>query len=290
MKKIIALMLALLMLCACAPAEEQTAETGDTPVVEEQTTPEAEPEEESCITVDAICVDESYVSEESDALKMVYLFYTLKADDSNLQIDSKYTEMTINDANTYSSDNFADSAAACKYAPNYYYSSYIEDVYVGTELRVIATFKVPEGDLQPGKTITFADTQLPEISAISLTTDEIQWFATGMELAEAIDPEGYAAEMVAREDADSETVSLVKGMIDGYYWSFFVNSTSYEIEFWSNNTFEVRTAFGSNSGDYSIKNGYIFCTYPDTGYTVEIPYAIENGELDLDVVAGFDVN
>ena len=306
MKKIIALLLALMMLfclCACSgapadaeaesqPVEKPTEETAEEVVdeTEEETEEAATVTETTYMSVDAICVDESYVEEDGSPLKMVYLFYTLRAGDSNLKIDSKYTEMTINGINTYSSDHFADTAAACDYTPNYYYSSYIEDVYVGTEIHVIATFKVPEGDLAAGRTITFADTQIPEIDVIQVSTDEIQWFATSMELAQAMDPDGYSAEMLAREDADDETVASVKGCIDGYYWSFYVNNTSYEIEFSSNNTFEVRTAFGANSGDYSVKNGYIFCTYPDTGYTVEIPYTLADGEIDLDVVAGFDVH
>lgn len=306
MKKIIAVLLTLMMLlclCACSgtpadleaesqPAEKPAEETAEDVVEEtgEETEEAATVTETTYMSVDAICVDESYVEEEGSPLKMVYLFYTLRAGDSNLQIDSKYTEMTINGINTYSSDNFADKATACDYTPNYYYSSYMEDVYVGSEIKVIATFKVPEGDLAAGRTITFADTQIPEISTIRLSTDEIQWFASSVEIAQTMDPDGYEAEVFAREDAGAETVASVKGCIDGYYWSFYVNNTAYEIEFWSDNTFEVRTAFGANGGAYSVKNGYIFCTYPDTGYTVEIPYELANGEIDLDVVAGFDVH
>ena len=78
--------------------------------------------------------------------------------------------------------------------------------------------------------------------------------------------------------------------MNGYYWSFYVNSTSYEIEFAAPNSFTVRTSLGtSKSGTYSIRNGFVFCTYPDTGYTVEIPYTLVDGNLELDVVEGFDV-
>ena len=79
-------------------------------------------------------------------------------------------------------------------------------------------------------------------------------------------------------------------MLNGYYWQFYVNNVYYELEFSAENNFELRTGIGTtSSGTYSVKKGYIFCTYPDTGYTVEIPYTITDGEIDLDVTSGFDV-
>ncbi len=39
-----------------------------------------------------------------------------------------------------------------------------------------------------------------------------------------------------------------------------------------------------------MRNGYIFCTYPDTGFTVEVPYEITDEGFDLDIIAAFDVN
>lgn len=282
MKKTIALLLALVLclaLCACGGNGAESGAPENSQVLETEN-----------ISIEGICVDDSYVDDEGSPLKMVYLFYNFTAVDSNLKIDSKYTEMTIGETNTYESDNFADSAAACDYTKNYYYSSYIEDVYLGTSLKVIATFKVPEGDLAPGKVITFADSQIPGIEAIKISTDSIQRFATPEELAQAMDPEGYASEMLAREDADAETANAVMNKINGYYWSFYVNNTAYEIEFWAPNNFEVRTAFGANSGTYTVKNGYVFCTYPSNGYTVEIPYVLNEGEIDLDTIAAFDVH
>ena len=84
---------------------------------------------------------------------------------------------------------------------------------------------------------------------------------------------------------------MVKNQINVYYWTCYVNSTTYELEFWADNNFEVRTSLGtSNSGTYSVRNGYIFCTYPDTGFTVEVPYEITDEGFDLDIIAAFDVN
>lgn len=293
MKKWFAFLLALIMclsLCACGGSvESKDTSTEDA----EKATEEVEPtsvSETTYMKIEGICVDDSYTDKDGSPLKMVYLFYTLNAGESNLEIDSKYTEMTIGGVNTYESDHFSNAASVCKYTSGYYYSSYIEDVYVGTSIKVVATFKVPEGDLTAGKTITFADTQIPEIESIQMSTDDIQRFATPEEMAQAMDPEGYAAEMLARDDADEATVTAVKQSLNGYYWQFYVNYTSYEIEFWEPDNFEVRSGLGTSStGTYSVKNGYIVCTYPDTGNTVEIPYEMVNGEMNLDVVAGFDV-
>lgn len=293
MKKVIALLIALAMvfaLCACGnnpttnQADDSDFTTANTPAAPTNVS------ETRYMKIHGICVDDSYVDDDSPVLKMVYLFYTLTANESNLEIDSKYTDMIINGINTYKSDNFSSSAAACKYTSSYYYSSYIENVYLGSSIKVIATFKIPEGDLAPGKTITFSDYQIPGIDAILMSTDDIQHFSSAEKIAEAMDPAGYATEMKARETAPSSTTTAVQNAINGYYWSFYVNSTAYEVEFWAPNNFEVRTAFGSNQGTYSVKNGYIFCTYPSNGYTVEIPYTLSNGQIDLDIVDAFDVH
>lgn len=240
------------------------------------------------MTINGICVDDSYVDEDGKPLKLVYLFYTISADSGNQKIDSKYTQMFIG-SNQYESDHFADVAAACKYTPNYYYGSYIQDVYVGTSMNVIATFYIPEGDLEPGKTVTLQDSQIPGIEAIHFTTDEFQHFATPEEIAMTMDPEGYEMSMYAREEADDATTKLVRDQLNGRYWSFFVNNLSYKLEFSAKNKFSLTTSFGTQSGTYSVRNGYVFCTYPDTGYTVEIPYEIVDGKVDLDTIAGFDV-
>lgn len=270
---------------------EETPDVLDEP--EETFFQEAMPTEaegaDCAITINGICVDDSFVDDDGSPLKMVYLFYTISAEDTNLNIDSKYTKMYIG-SNEYESDHFADAAAACKYAPNYYYSSYIEDVYVGSSLNVVATFYIPEGDLGGGKTVTFQDSQIPGIGSVSLSTDEFLHFGSPDEIAMAMDPEGYEQSMYAREEADATTTRQVQNMLNGYYWSFYVNYTSYKLEFWATNNFSVTTSLGTtSSGTYSVRNGYIFCTYPDTGYTVEIPYEIVNGELELDTIAGFDV-
>ena len=291
-----------LSLSACGGGNTPPADSGNaasnegTAGPDTSATPEAEEPETLAsvtttdyMTIDGICVDDSYQDEDGSPLKMVYLLYTLTAPEENLQIDSTYTTLTINDANSYESEHDP-SAPAIRYMPNYYYSSYIEAVYMGTSLQVAATFLIPEADLAPGRSITLSDSQIPDVDKIRLSTDDIEHFGSSKELAQAMDPDGYETVMVAYEEADAETTAQVKELINGYYWQFYVNNTAYELEFWAENNFEVRTSLGtSNSGTYSVRNGYLFCTYPDTGYTIEIPYEFADGDISLDLTDAFDV-
>lgn len=258
-----------------------------------ETAPEAVPETtaaaESCpITVNGFCVDDSYVDDDGSPLKMVYLFYTMTADSSNLEIDSKYTKMYIGD-NMYEADHFADESAACEYTPNYYYGSYIKDVYVGESVNVVATFYVPAGDLESGSEVRLEDTQIPDAETLSFSTGDFQHFGSPEEIAMCMDPEGYEHTMFLYEEADDARAEEVRSLLNGYQWTFYVNNLAYELEFWSYDNFSVTTAFGEQTGTYSVRNGYVFCTYPSTNYTVKIPYEIVNGEMDLDTIAGFDV-
>lgn len=287
-KGILSIMLALLMvgLCACSDASSDQSDTvaADEKVMETET-----------VTVDGIAVNDGYVEagDEGSSLKMVYLYLTLHPQDENLSLSSVGVNMTVDDNNTYMSESCPDDEA-CKITKSYYYSAYIEDVYMGESRKLVAAFKVPEADLADGRALSFDDTSIPTLTDLKFSTDDIQHFASAEELAAAMDPEGYAQEMDLRSDADPDTVAMVKSQLNGYYWTFYVNSMSYELEFWADNNFEVRAAINGaaatpNQGTYSVKKGYIYCTYPSNGYTVEIPYTINNGEVDLDVVAGFDV-
>ncbi|MBQ7970736.1 MAG: hypothetical protein IJ294_00060, partial [Clostridia bacterium] len=142
------------------------------------------------ITIDGICVDDSY-KEEDNNLRRVYLFYTLNAVDKNLEADSLYTDLIFEKTNKYTSANYP---KACDLAPNWYYSSYIEDVYIGEELKIIASFEIPENDLAPGRTVTLEDTQIPDAEKLRFSTDDFIHLNGFSEIAMAMDPEGYADE------------------------------------------------------------------------------------------------
>ena len=240
--------------------------------------------------INGICVDDSYRDKDNSPLRLVYLFYSFTATDKNLEIDSVYTKLTINGTNSYTSEHYANTASAMGFMPDYLYTGYIQKVYLGSSVNIAATFMIPEGDLNSGRSITLSDSQNPDAEKIFFYTDDLQHFSSGEEIAEAIDPEGYKKALMAYEEADSSKTAQVKELINGYYWWCYVNNTKYEIEFWADNNFEVRTSLGvTNSGTYSVRNGYLFCTYSSNNYTVRIPYEIKDGDVNMDLIAAFDV-
>ena len=113
MKKLTALFLSLaltLSLAACGggtTTQESGAPAGS--AAPKETTPAGSGETvtaSGAISIDAIAVDDSWRDDEESPLRMVYLFYTVTAADTNLEADSVYTEMTINGSNTYESENY----------------------------------------------------------------------------------------------------------------------------------------------------------------------------------------
>lgn len=234
-----------------------------------------------------IYVDESYKDEDSESLRMVFLVYDVTPESNNIKLSTFSTTMTFDGKNSYSSKHFPDM---CKYMGNSYYSNYLKDVYVGDTLKVVETFEIPVSELEKGKEITFEHSKIADSSELVYLTDNITFCKNIYKLSKLADPEGYAKEQEKRKDADSATQAKVKELLNGYYWSFYVNSTSYEIEFYAPNNFELRTIYKTANGKYTIKNGYINCTYPDTGYTIEIPYELKDGDIDLETADAFDVN
>lgn len=240
------------------------------------------------VTIDSVCIDDSYVNEDDENLKLVYLFYTVSTEDQNLEVSSAATTLTVDDTNSYESERVI---GACDYASSYYFSDYIEEVNVGENLKVVETFKIPAGDLEAGKTITLSNSHIPDIDKVQVSTDDIAHYDSAEAVAQAVDPDGYEAAVTARETADAETTEEVKSLINGFYWTFLVNNTTYEIEFYEPDEFEVRTSIGSaNSGNYVVQNRFISCTYSGNDYTVEIPYEIVDGEIEIEAADAFDVN
>ena len=279
MKKLIALGLTAVMSLSLAACGASAPKETEPPKPKEVT-------ESNNILVNGIYVDDSYRDKDNSPLRMVYLFTTVKATDNNLKVSASTTIMKIGDTNTYTSEKFQGTG---KYTPNWYHSSYIKDVYVGDEKKILTTFKVPEGELSEEKEITLSGKFLPGCDQLLLNTKSIQHCSGEEAIASAMDPEGYADIQKKREEADAQTTAKVKSLINGYYYNFYVNSTSYKIEFEADNIFTVTAMKVSNSGTYTVRNGYIFCTYPGTGYTVEIPYELNGDDIELDLTTAFDV-
>ena len=96
MKKITALLLALVMvfaLAACGGSESPAPESSSSaPESEAPESPAASGEnvmETANFKVDGVYVDDAYRDEDESPLRMVYLFGTVTAADTNLEADSK---------------------------------------------------------------------------------------------------------------------------------------------------------------------------------------------------------
>ena len=239
------------------------------------------------VSIDGIYIDDSYENEDNKNVKLVYLFYTATSPDENYKVDSKSATITINESNTYDSTHIP---LSCKYMGSYYYSDYLTDVYVGDQVKVVETFIIPKGDLEAGRTIKIEKSQIPTMSDISLKTDDIIVMGNDKKIAKDVDPIGYKKEKKAHEAADEETASKVKSELNGYRWDFYVNSTSYRIEFVSPNKYYLTTSLASTEGTYSVKKGYVIITNSSTGAISEIPYSFDGDTFNLDITDGFDVS
>ena len=123
--------------------------------------------------------------------------------------------------NEYKPQHYAN---ACDFMPSYYYSDFIENVYVGNFLKVVDVFEVPEGDLMSGKEATFSAARMSDISEIKVVTDDLIHCASADEIAQKADPEGYAEAQAKHNPANEETTQAVSAALNGY-WTFFVNNT-----------------------------------------------------------------
>lgn len=278
MKRFLALILALVMvlsLAACGGGSDDNGkgDSGSQSVMSTET-----------VTVDAVCVDDSYRDDDESPLRMVYVFMTITPANENLQTGSTLFSMTIGESNTYDSEHYP---SANEYADSYYYSSYLEDIYVGSSLKLVSTMLVPEGDLTAGKTVTLSSSLIADVEGIHFTTDDIHHFNSDEEVTKAADPDGYAAAMAAREPADEKTAAFVKNYITQYTFNLYMTGVSLKLSFQGDN-FTLKSTLGTNGGTYVIQKEYIVCTYDSTGYSVEIPYTIEGDKVDLDTTTAFD--
>ena len=307
-KKILALLLALLLcgsLAACgggSQTAEKTEEVQSTKSsdklsdseTEEETeftepVPTAQTKTDHC-ELERICVDRSYTDKDNSSLKIVYVFYTVSTQNQNLKVSSKLSQLVFDSGNSYSSEHLSKSCTG--YMPNYYNSNYIENIYVGQSLKVVSTFLVPDGEFATGELFTVMPNGLPSGETMKFASADVEYFDSPEELAQTVDPEGFAQMEEKHQVADAQTTAQVKNAVNGYQWSFYVNSTSYEIEFFAPNRFEVRVRALNvcNGGTYTVENGFVVCTYDNSDLQVEIPYEMKPDDIDLKVTDAFDVN
>lgn len=250
------------------------------------------------IKIDGLLVDESYKDKDSSSNKLLYMYYTIKSPESNIKVAAKGTEMTINGGNTYKSERITVNAEANEFTRNYYFSDYYKNVNVGEELKVMESFLIPAAELEKGKSIAFSNIGYAELkteSSLAMDTDSVQFFKNGRELAKKVDPEGYKSEVAKRKKASDSKVKKVRGYLNGYYYTFYVDNLSYKIEFSSPNKFTITSGIGgakiSNNGTYDVREGYIYMNFKgmDEKNTKKVPYEIKNGDIDPDFVSAYGV-
>lgn len=247
------------------------------------------------VKIEGLYVDDSYKDKDNSNNKLLYMVYTMKEPETNTSVDSKGTVMVVDEKNEYTSERISTNADASAFCRNLYFSDYLENVNVGQTLKVMETFLIPDVELEPGKTITFKSSEFEATEAeIIMDTDSIKTFKNGKELAKVADPDGYKAETKARSKASDDRVKKVKKQMNDYYWTFYVNYSSYKLEFSAPNKFQVTSSIGgarhTANGTYSVKQGYVYLNYgKPSDPAVRIPYELKDGKLNLNVTGGFDV-
>lgn len=235
------------------------------------------------LKVDGIYVDESFKDEN---LALVYMFYTVKAKDANIELASSSSTLKVNGTNSY--EGVVDSKFIPKYT-NYYYGTVIKKIYVGKEYKMCSTFKIAKGELSEPKEVTINNFEISDLDKIKFKTDDIKKMESLEKISEDLDSSTFQTKYDELQDkvadVDSSTVNKVKNDLNGYYFDFYVNVgtklAKYKIEFDSPNKFTVSTTMGiSNSGTYDVKKSALILNYK-TGLTNTLYYSYEDGDITL---------
>lgn len=270
------IMLCLLLVTGCGKEEKKEDKK------EESKEPKSVMETDT-IKINGIYVDESF---EDENLSLVYMFYTVNSNDTNISVSSKDITLLINDKNEYSATNSKDFIP---YYTKYYYSDFLETLYVGSKLDICATFKVAKGDLVDGRSVKLKDYDIKDISNIKFTTNDIKKMENIEKISEDLDKETFDKKYNERKEmltkVDSATDKKIKKLINGYYWTFYptigTSIKTGKLEFSSPNKFKITLAGLSNNGTYTVRKGAIVLYYPSNKSEVIVPYELENGDVTL---------
>ena len=278
---IITLICLVLMLVACSgttPSEKPEGDEGKTETESESIEHENE-KKTDYVSIDGVYVNDAYVSEDNPTLKMVYVFYDVHTDDVNLKVSSVADLKSA--ANTYQFEGYPSNKVGQNYMSNYHYGRTIVDVYSGENAKFLSTFRVPENDISEDSTLHIVNSDVPDIETIEITGDSIKHCKSYKEIAKAVDPKGYKKEVKLQKKANEETTAKVQNGINGYKWDFYTNNMSMTIEFFEPNQFTLSALGSENSGSYYVKNGYVCVKYDSNGETIDIPWYVKDGEIEI---------
>lgn len=241
--------------------------------------------ETNYLHVDGLYVDTAYQDPAGGDPLMVYLFYTVFTPDQTLSVDSRSTVLTIDGEGSFSAAHYP---GQCDFMASYYYSSYLEDVYVGAPLAVVETFLIPRSALEEGKSISLANQRIPEMDQLTLFTDDLIPCQGAAAVAQAADPTGYGRIVALHAPASAEATAQVQAAVNNLSWSCYLDSNAYQVTFSAPDGFAISTPLERYRGTYVVEEGFLVCQNP-RGDAVEIPYAWEDdGSLSLDLLAAFD--
>ena len=300
MKKVIVPLLAvLLLLCNCGSgAGENPPETDGGRSSGRERRSSAEPVRETeYLRIEGLYVDNT--SGDGEGRKVLYLLYTATAAGRRpLSLDSASMLVLADGERSYEAVRIP---KACAWMEGVYYSGYLAEIAPGESLRVAETFRVPEEDLSPGTPLFFEKPRIPDMDRLCMNTSDIVFLDGPEAVAQAADPEGYAAALDRRTDA-GDAAERVRQRINGRSWSIEVEGKWYRVDFTPPDNFVLTVSDTPTpididappSGKYTVARGFLFCTVAATGETVEIPYTYTGEGADevftLDLYAAFDPN
>lgn len=243
--------------------------------------------------LDGAYLDTSYVDPNGSNGQMLYVFYTLTAPDSGLQVSSYGMSLRVCDEEAARSGNAmagelitANLDGSGGLMSSYYYDNVIETVQYGTQFKMVSTYVVSPAQMEAGHFLRFKESDIPGIESIIVPTESVVACSSPEEIAEIADPAGVEAARAAHEPADEATVQAVNDAINFYEFYTIYGGLNLKFYFEAPNYFEERTTGQGNSGTYQVQQGYIACTY-DNGNTVDIPWEWkEDGSISLDIANG----
>ena len=283
--------------CAQGKDTEALPSTGDstTEAVETGAAPEpiAAVTSSDYFSLDGAYLDTSYVDPNGSNGQMLYVFYTLTAPDSGLQVSSYGMSLRVCDEEAARNGNAmagelitANLDGSGGLMSSYYYDNVIETVQYGTQFKMVSTYVVSPAQMEAGHFLRFKESDVPGIESIIVPTESVVACSSPEEIAEIADPAGVEAARAAHEPADEATVQAVNDAINFYEFYTIYGGLTVKFYFEAPNYFEERTTGQGNSGTYQVQQGYIACTY-DNGNTVDIPWEWkENGSISLDIANG----
>ncbi len=176
------------------------------------------------ITVDNAVIDDSYEEPDHPSLRRLYAFTTVHPQAESIKSLSSYgPTMTIaNGGSSEACDNAFDSSSSLRWCRSYYFDNTTIDVFVGEAAKIAFAFSVPESLLSDGAEITMESTNFEGVGELLILPSDIEHVTDMQEGAQAIDPDGYAAETNALEPADEAAAAQVDALLQGYdHWAYY---------------------------------------------------------------------